>query len=649
MSIRHLAAPAAALLVLALASCNPGGDPDIGSIKVSVTTEGSIVDPDGYTIVVGDRVNEPIAINGNIVVNELAQGDYNARLSGLAPECFVVGANPVHVAVLAGQQADADFTVSCPGPGARVKLTTEVTGTDWDTDGYRIKIGTSPARLVPGRGTTTISVDAEGVSPIVITDLAPSCAVDPASPTTVTLVTNQETALTIKVTCASTTGTLRVAVVVTGEDVQKDGFLIRVDDKMVTLDAGNAATIERLSPGQHQVGFAPYGLAANCQLTGTAMRVVTVEAGLEALETFDAHCTALPHVVVSVSTTGVDLDTEYSLHFDSNDYWYTYTAYALTLPGTGTADQVVAPGTYYLSLTGIAPNCRLLSAPPGPITVAAVNVQLTFSIQCDRARQLALVTGEGSASEIAVASENSETVTLLTHNAVADSNPAWSPDGSRLAFASARDGNSEIYLMNADGSGVQRLTNNATADYQPAWAPDGSHIAFVSRRDGNPEIYTMDADGSNPVRLTNNIGLDLEPAWSPDGTRIVFASSPILTSPQIYIMNADGTGVTRIGTSGYPEASPAWSPSGAQIVFARGPAPNYSARIMNPDGSGLTDRNLNGIGPYVTWGADGRIAYTDLASCDPYYGCAGPLMGILSTNGDRTLFQWAGTEPTWRP
>ena len=79
--------------------------------------------------------------------------------------------------------------------------------------------------------------------------------------------------------------------------------------------------------------------------------------------------------------------------------------------------------------------------------------------------------------------------------------------------------------MNADGSGPTRLTNNAAADVEPAWSPDGSRIAFASTRDGNFEIYVMNADGSNQTRLTNNAAADDQPAWSPDGTRIAFKSN----------------------------------------------------------------------------------------------------------------------------
>ena len=89
---------------------------------------------------------------------------------------------------------------------------------------------------------------------------------------------------------------------------------------------------------------------------------------------------------------------------------------------------------------------------------------------------------------------------------------------------SNRDGDYEIYVMAADGSQPTRLTRNSARDLSPAWSPDGTQIAFDSYRDGNWEIYVMAADGSQPTRLTRNDAIDGIPAWSPDGTQIAFMS-----------------------------------------------------------------------------------------------------------------------------
>ena len=110
---------------------------------------------------------------------------------------------------------------------------------------------------------------------------------------------------------------------------------------------------------------------------------------------------------------------------------------------------------------------------------------------------------------------NSATLTQLTHTAGGtDLTPAWSPDGSRIAFVSDRDGDDEIYVMNADGSGQIRLTTSAGLDLWPAWSPDGSQIAFDSHRDGNIQIYVMNVDGSGQMPITRDAWNDMMPSWA---------------------------------------------------------------------------------------------------------------------------------------
>lgn len=141
-----------------------------------------------------------------------------------------------------------------------------------------------------------------------------------------------------------------------------------------------------------------------------------------------------------------------------------------------------------------------------------------------------------------------------------DSGPAWSPDGTRLAFTSRPEGglgDNQIYVVNADGGSRARLTFSGT-DFDPAWSPDGIRLAFTSERDGNLEIYVMNADGSDPVRLTFVDGSDTHPTWSPDGTRIAFSSTRDGGGSEIYVMNADGTDPIRLTFEG--GFAPDWSP-----------------------------------------------------------------------------------------
>ena len=130
----------------------------------------------------------------------------------------------------------------------------------------------------------------------------------------------------------------------------------------------------------------------------------------------------------------------------------------------------------------------------------------------------------------------------------------WSPDGTRIAFAGhkrlyggAKPGpccyaaHSDIYVMNADGSGTRKLTHNARQNAEPAWSPDGRKIAFRSTRNGNRDIYVMNADGSGKRNLTRNPAWDGRPSWSPDGRRIAFVSDRD-GRLEAHVMNADGSG-----------------------------------------------------------------------------------------------------------
>jgi TolB protein len=224
-----------------------------------------------------------------------------------------------------------------------------------------------------------------------------------------------------------------------------------------------------------------------------------------------------------------------------------------------------------------------------------------------------------------IAADGSAVVRLTNHPAM-DLDPAWSPDGDRIAFTSKRDGNNEIYLMNADGSDVIRLTDHPARDSLPAWSPDGARIAFASERDGNLEIYVMNADGSGLTRLTNHAARDWDPAWSPEGARIAFSSvrdRPVeIPGGGIYVMDADGSAVTNLSNNPASDSSPAWSPDGARIAFISHRGTSYRGNteyqghaeiyVMNADGSDLTRLTDNPDHKGApAWSPDGaRIAFS---------------------------------------
>lgn len=206
-------------------------------------------------------------------------------------------------------------------------------------------------------------------------------------------------------------------------------------------------------------------------------------------------------------------------------------------------------------------------------------------------------------------------VTRLTSGPAQDAHPAWSPDGSKIAFASDRvlgNGQTDIYVMDADGTDVMRLTTEATGPAHPvgsrlpAWSPDGTRIAFVSdRADPRGDVWVMNADGSRQVDLTPSAGADSYPAWSPDGTRIAFVSDRG-GDDQIYTMDPGGGRQAPLTSDpGPPRASLDWSPDGTRLVVARDPDRVY---VMRADGTGA--RRLT-AGMNAVWSPDGtRILYT---------------------------------------
>jgi dipeptidyl aminopeptidase/acylaminoacyl peptidase len=101
----------------------------------------------------------------------------------------------------------------------------------------------------------------------------------------------------------------------------------------------------------------------------------------------------------------------------------------------------------------------------------------------------------------------------LPTGASTESEPRWSPDGSKVVFVTGRDGATEIYVMKADGTGLTRVTDHPGDDFSPAWSPDGTQIAFASDRDGDAEIFVAKSDGTDVIQLTDNAWDDTNPDW----------------------------------------------------------------------------------------------------------------------------------------
>ena len=231
------------------------------------------------------------------------------------------------------------------------------------------------------------------------------------------------------------------------------------------------------------------------------------------------------------------------------------------------------------------------------------------------------------ALDIWIANPDGSNPVRLTASPGLDRSPRWSPDGTRIAFASSRSGGSKMFVMNADGSDQRQLTFTSARDRTSAWSADGTQIVYDKEF---TEIYAINADGSGGERkladgffpgtsrygdkvafTASAVGLitinldgssrfqvtrgdaDWSANWSPGGTDLVFTRSVTEMDRDVFRVHANGLGVVRLtSTPSRAEVGPVWSPDGTKIAFLGCALPlggsDCGIFIMNRDGSGET-------------------------------------------------------------
>ncbi len=198
--------------------------------------------------------------------------------------------------------------------------------------------------------------------------------------------------------------------------------------------------------------------------------------------------------------------------------------------------------------------------------------------------------------------------------------PAWSPNGKRLAYVGVVDNKQQLFVAEADGSQSKALTAlKGEKVRSPAWSSDGARIAYVVEDEaGNSEIYGVNADGTGNAKLVSTLSEDTDPAWSPDGTKLAYASDPTNRKPQpgtprrplqIFVRDLKAGTVTQLTEAQNLNYSPAWSPDGKSIIFVSTRNRFAQVFIMRPDGSDerpLTPReeNVDNLNP--AWSPDGN-------------------------------------------
>ncbi len=281
----------------------------------------------------------------------------------------------------------------------------------------------------------------------------------------------------------------------------------------------------------------------------------------------------------------------------------------------------------------------------------------------DRTGKIAYTSESGALAEIYIMERDGSNKINLTDTLASDRSPAFSPDGTRIAFASNRVHSEDIYIMDVNGDSPVNLTNTYfTSERYPVFSPDGSRIcyvayyegwdicltdpdsggitrltdnpgidhwdpefssagtqiAFLSYRSGSWDIFTMDTDGQNKKQLTFNYHT-WDKTYSPDATKIYFTAyipehSDMDIGRQIYVINSDGGEITRLTSFEKNPIAPCVSPDGTRIVFSLGVTISESTAahgeissteifIMNADGTNirrLTDNLTDDVSPLFT-------------------------------------------------
>lgn len=170
--------------------------------------------------------------------------------------------------------------------------------------------------------------------------------------------------------------------------------------------------------------------------------------------------------------------------------------------------------------------------------------------------------------------------------------PAWSPEGSTIAYATNVDALLNVCFYDTGTSEINCLDRGNFSNATPAWSSDGNQLLFTSNRDGDWEIYSMDFPNGEPRQLTDNTHSDLRPQFSADNATIAYDSNP-LGQFEIFTMSSDGSNVTQLTQDGDDDKAARWVDG--RLVWTSYRTLDGDLYIMNSDGNSKA-RLTNEIG-----------------------------------------------------
>ena len=529
--------------------------PEAGSVRLTMTTTGADLDPDGFIFTLDEDASQPIGVNESVTLDNLASGSHVVLVSGVWPNCALAGDNPRALTVSSTKIAEIRFEITCQASLGQIVVNVTSSGDPPDPDGYVMQLDGQGGQRVPVNSSFSYERVAAGTHIVSLHDASSHCSMAQPAERSVMVPAGGSAAVEYELSCIASTGSAEVATRTAGRSATPSDYEVSLDrEKSVSVRANDTHLFGSLAPGTHQVALS--GVPADCRLDGDNPSSVEVTAGYTTRITLSVSCPLSGGKIAFKSMRDGNVEI-YVMNPDGSD------------------------------------QTRLTNDPEYDDSPA----------WSPDASKLAFVSRRDGNYEVYVMNSDGSNVINLTNTTwteedpVANGDPAWSPDGSKIAFISGRGGkNGGIWVMNSDGTDPTQLTFGY--ERAPAWSPDGQRIA--AKRDGfgdrgngtsgsNTNIVVMNADGTDAQQIYtswNDCAHHIE--WSPDGSRIAFHGCDYSWS--IQLIAPDGSDLMHLLARDSHNEHPTWSPDGQRIAFwsSRGGFPTLSdIYVMNTDGTGL--------------------------------------------------------------
>lgn len=332
-------------------------------------------------------------------------------------------------------------------------------------------------------------------------------------------------------------------------------------------------------------------------------------------------------------------------------------ARTLAANGAELTGRLIYWGSSEPSVVSVASNGRLVAYSTGTVrlTVESEGRATYATVKVDIPPAQGLIFDRISPAGVEIFLRDRLGTTTRMNAGNVSRHPSPSPDGRRFAFAVVQPHpvtgalQQDLYVVDRTGLNMRWLTRMDGVESEPAWSPDGTRIAYAGSdgASGDLDIFVVDVDGQNVVNLTPGTSFSLEqsPAWSPDGTTIAYSSLSPVGGSHIYVVNIDGTGRRRVDQGASMNARhPTFAPDGQSIAWSRslpGSATGVDIVIATLAGAEQSVLELPGDQLNAVWSADGQhFAFAQLVNAE---------WNVYTVRRDGALVRHraAGGNPAW--